>query len=262
MDGFAKSSEHIEEMGLDFTSHSEHPYPSQTEPNLHTQELTVNQEDVTTTSTTSSDKMLVNATSTHPDISCLEVSLPPPLSTNLSGCGVFNNYLFHQDPSTGHLSLVPVQVRAPESLLGLDINLSLVPQPLQGLITVPESTDGPFINCLNVPVRPGPQDYGPPSSYFNGSSFISDSSLEHSVPRAYNGQTNPGTQGENQCPSEPSSPKVHPALQEVIDLLRGEFSFDGYLDNRHEDIAMGMYLYILDCNIISAWRGSCVWSHV
>lgn len=134
---------------------------------------------------------------------------------------------------------MPVQVRAPESVLGLDINLSLVPQPLQGLITVPEASDGPFINCMNLPVR---QEYGPSSSCFKGSSIISDSPLEQSVSRAYNGRTNPGTQGQNQSPSESLSPKVHPALQEVIDLLKGEFSLDGYLDNGHEDIAMGMYL--------------------
>lgn len=238
-DGFTKSTEHIEERGLDFTSHSDYPYPAQTEPNLHTQEFPVSQAAGTTAP---SDKMLVNSASALPDISCLEVSLPQPLSTNLNGCSVFNNYLFRQDPTTGHLSLVPVQVRAPEPLLGLDINLSLVPQPLQGLITVPENSDGPFMNCLNVPVRPEPQDYGPPSSYFKGRPVMSNSALEHSVPRADNGQTNPGTQAENQPPSKPTSPKVHPALQEVIDLLKGEFSLDGYLDNGHEDIVMGMYL--------------------
>uniref|UniRef100_A0A8C4ESM3 Kinase non-catalytic C-lobe domain containing 1 n=1 Tax=Dicentrarchus labrax TaxID=13489 RepID=A0A8C4ESM3_DICLA len=241
MDGSTKSSEHIEERDLDFALHSESLYTAQTEPNLHTQELPVNEAVVTTTS---SDKMLVNSASTLPDISCLEVSLPPLLSANLNGCGVFNNYLFRQDPTTGHLSLVPVQVRAPESLLGLDINLSLVPQPLQGLIAVPENTDAPFINCLNVPVKPEPQDYGP-SSYFKGSAIFSDSPLEHSVPRAYNGQTDPGTQGENQSSSESISPKVHPALQEVIDLLKGEFSLDGYLDNGHEELAMGEYIFSL-----------------
>ncbi|XP_076599150.1 kinase non-catalytic C-lobe domain-containing protein 1 isoform X1 [Chaetodon auriga] len=242
VDGFTKSTEHIEERGLDFTSPSHYPYPAHTEPNLHTQEFPVSQAAGTTTS---SDKMLVNSTSTLPDISCLEVSLPQPLSTNLNGCSVFNNYLFRQDPTTGHLSLVPVQVRAPEPLLGLDINLSLVPQPLQGLITVPENSDGPFINCRNVPVRREPQDYGPPSSYFKGNSIISNSPLEHSVPRADNGQTNPGTEGERPLPPKSTSPKVHPALQEVIDLLKGEFSLDGYLDNGHEDIVMGEYIFSL-----------------
>ncbi|XP_029305616.1 kinase non-catalytic C-lobe domain-containing protein 1 [Cottoperca gobio] len=243
VDGFTISSEHFEERGLDFTSHSEYPFPTQTEPNLHKHELPINWGVVTKTS---SDTMQVYSTSTLPDISCLEVSLPPSLSSNLSGCGVFNNYLFRQDPTTGHLSLVPVQVRAPESLLGLDINLSKVPQPLQGLITLPESTDGPFINCLNIPVRPGPQDYGPPASSFNGSSIISDSPLEHSVPIVYNGQTNPGLQDNKPSPSQSISPKVHPALQEVIDLLKGEFSLDGCLDNGHEeDITMGEYIFSL-----------------
>lgn len=231
MDGFSKSSEHIEERGLDFTSHS---YPTQTEPTLRTQELPVNQVVLTTTSS----NRPANSTSTLTDISCLD-SLPLPLSTNISGCGVFNNYIFRQDPTTGDLSLVPVQVRAPESLLGLDINLSLVPQPLQGLITVPESTDGPFINCLNGPVRPGPYDYHPPSSNSSGSSIITDGPLEH---RAYNGLTNAGARAEEHSSSESICPKVHPALQEVIDVLKGEFSLDGCLDNEHEDIAMGMYL--------------------
>ncbi|XP_040905822.1 kinase non-catalytic C-lobe domain-containing protein 1 [Toxotes jaculatrix] len=240
VDGFSETREHIEERD-DFTSHSEYP---QAEPSLHTEELPVNQTIITTTPTTSSNKIPVNSSSSLPNISCLEVSLPQPLSTNLNGCGVFNNYLFCQDPITGHLSLVPVQVRAPESLLGLDINLSLVPQPLQGLITVPEDADGPFINCLNSPVRPETQEYDP-SSNFSGSSIISDSPLGQSVPRAYNGQTNPGAQSESQSPSESVCPKVHPALQEVIDLLKGEFSLDGYLDNGHEDVAMGEYIFSL-----------------
>lgn len=237
VDEFPKSSEHIVEMGLGFTPHSDYPHPTHTGPSLHTQP--VNQAGV---STTCSNKMLVNSISTLPDTSCFEVPVSQQLPTNFNGCAVFNNYLFHQDPRTGHLSLVPVQVRAPESLLGLDINLSLVPQPFQGLITVPENSEGPYMDCQNVPVRPKPQDYVPPSSYFKGSSIISDSPLEFSAPRAYIGQTNPATQGDDQSPSEPVSPKVHPALKEVIDLLKGEFSLDGYLENGQEDIAMGMYL--------------------
>lgn len=236
MDGFTKGRDQIVKSSLDFTPPSEYQLPPQTEPNLRTQEKT-------TSFTTSSSKMLVDSPSALPDISYLEVSVSLPLSTNLNGCGIFNNYLFRQNPTTGHLSLVPVQVKAPESVLGLDINLSLVPQPLQGLIT--ESTDGSFIDCLNVPVRPGPQEYEPPSSHFSGSSVISDSCMEHSVLGAYKVQTNPRTQGENQSARTSSSPDVHPALKEVIDLLKGEFSLDGYLNNGHEDIAMGMYLQIV-----------------
>ncbi|XP_039478089.1 kinase non-catalytic C-lobe domain-containing protein 1 isoform X2 [Oreochromis aureus] len=240
VDGFTKGRDQIVKSSLDFTPPSEYQLPPQTEPNLRTQETVK-----TTSFTTSSSKMPVDSPSALPDISYLEVSVSLPLSTNLNGCGIFNNYLFRQDPATGHLSLVPVQVKAPESVLGLDINLSLVPQPLQGLITVPESTDGSFTDCLNVPVRPGPQEYEPPSSHFSGSSVISDSCLEHSVLGAYKVQTNPRTQGEKQSARTSSSPNVHPALKEVIDLLKGEFSLDGYLDNGHEDIAMGEFIFSL-----------------
>lgn len=232
LDEFTGSSEHIEERDL-----TEYTFSAQSEPHLHTQHL------IAPPLAASSRKMLVSSPLTIPDISHVEVSLSQPPSANINGCGVFNNYLFCQDRTTGHISLVPVQVRAPDSLLGLDINLSLIPQPLQELITVPESTDGPFINCLNAPETPEFPGYSPQPPYFNGSSFISD---RHSVPQAYNGQTNHKmTQGDNQSPPVSISSKVLPALQEVIDLLKGEFSLNGYLDNEQEDLAMGMYLQMI-----------------
>ncbi|KAM6997164.1 kinase non-catalytic C-lobe domain-containing protein 1 [Tautogolabrus adspersus] len=239
VEGFTQSSEVDEESGPDFTTHPDDLYSAQTEPKLQIQDLPLNQTGLTTTYY---NEMLANSTSSLPDVSRMEVSLPQQLSSNLNGCGVFNNYLFHQDPRTGHLSLVPVHVRAPESLLGLDIDLSLVPQPLQGLITAPESPVGAFMNCLNEPEH---QDYCTPSPFFKGSSTFSDSPLEHRVLRSYNRHTDQGTHNEDRSPSESISPKVHPALQEVIDLLKGEFSINGCLDNGHEDIAMGEYIFSL-----------------
>ncbi|KAI9525031.1 hypothetical protein NQZ68_012541 [Dissostichus eleginoides] len=68
--------------------------------------------------------------------------------------------------------------------------------------------------------------------------------LEHSIPRAYNGQTNP--ESEKQSPLNSAPPKVHPALQEGNDLLKGEFSIDGDLDNgQEEDVTMGEYIFSL-----------------
>nr|XP_020507638.1 kinase non-catalytic C-lobe domain-containing protein 1 isoform X1 [Labrus bergylta] len=237
VDGFTQSSEVDEERGLDFTTHPDDLYSAQTEPKLQIQDLTLNQTGLTPTYYNET-----NSTSSLPDVSRMEVSLPQQLSSNLNGCGVFNNYLFHQDPRTGHLSLVPVHVRAPESLLGLEIDLSLVPQPLQGLITAPGSPVGAFMNCLTEPEH---QDYCTPSPLFKGSSTFSDSPLEHRVHRYYNRHTDQGTRNEDRAPSESVSPKVHPALQEVIDLLKGEFSLNGCLDNGHEDIAMGEYIFSL-----------------
>lgn len=153
------------------------------------------------------------------------MSLSQPLSSNLNGCGVFNNYLFRQNPSTGLLSLVPVKVRAPDSLPGLDINVSLIPQPFQELITVGQSTGGAFMNSLNEP-----RDCSPPLSYLNG--------RKHSMSKANHSLT----QRLNQSPVCVS--KVLPALQEVIDLLKGEFSL-GCLENEQEDVAMGKNLQIV-----------------
>lgn len=247
LDGFTKSSvrAHIEEKGPRFTAQSVDTYP-QTETSLHTEKLgySANQGDVTTSTSTASSVNTLGDSPTGLDFPCQQVgvSLPQQLPSHCSGCAVFNNYLLHQDSLTGHLTLVPVQVRAPESILGLDVNLSLVPKTLLGQTTILEGIDDPFMNCLTVSVRSESQEYGPPQSYFNGSFIISDNPQEHTAPRAYNGQTNPRSQGENQSPSESNSPRVDPALQEVIDLLKGEFAFDGYLENGQEDIAMGMYL--------------------
>ncbi|XP_056903604.1 kinase non-catalytic C-lobe domain-containing protein 1 isoform X2 [Takifugu flavidus] len=133
---------------------------------------------------------------------CTVPEIPPP------GCGVFNNYIFHQDPETGRLSLLPVLLRAAQSLPGLDIKPSLVPDL-----------------CLN--------DELPAWSCLKGSAVISDS-REHS--------------GEEEA-AEPGwglpSAQVHPALTEVIHLLKGEFSLDGYLDSGQEDVAMGEYIFSL-----------------
>ncbi|XP_074531430.1 kinase non-catalytic C-lobe domain-containing protein 1 [Halichoeres trimaculatus] len=240
VDGLRKSCESIEDRGLDFTTHPAYSYCTRSEPNLQTQELPVSQAGLTTTC---SDDTLANNASSLTDVSCMAVSLPQQLSSNLNGCGVFNNYLFHQDPRTGHLSLVPVHVRAPESFLGLDINLSMVPQPLQRLITAPESSDDDQCNnCLDEPEH---RHYDPQSYFFKGSSIISDSTLERCSPRDCYRQTDPETQDEDQSPPDSTLAKVHPALQEVIDLLKGEFLLNGGLDNGHEDIAMGEYIFSL-----------------
>ncbi|KAM9364921.1 kinase non-catalytic C-lobe domain-containing protein 1 [Pholidichthys leucotaenia] len=239
VDQFPKSSDCIEESSLDVTPPSESPCPSNSELQQHTQETIP-----TSSFTNPSLKMPVDAPSALPNMSCLEVSLSLPLSANHSGCGVFNNYLFRQDPITGRLSLVPVQVRAPESLHGLDINLSLVPQPLQELITVTEGSNGTIIDGLNAPVNPGLQENHRPLLHVSGNSAISDSSVDHTVQEVYSGQTNPIRHAVSRSSPESVSTKVHPALKEVIDLLKGEFSLE-YLDNGHKDISMGEYIFSL-----------------
>eukprot|EP00063_Salmo_salar_P034824 XP_014009659.1 PREDICTED: protein very KIND-like isoform X4 [Salmo salar] len=80
--------------------------------------------------------------------------------SHLTGGGVFNNFLLRQDPLTGHLTLVPVQITVPESLHGLELNLPLISSSsyLQGQPTHPRGprdhlTPGqgaePLLECLN-----------------------------------------------------------------------------------------------------------------
>ncbi|KAM6916249.1 kinase non-catalytic C-lobe domain-containing protein 1 [Xenentodon cancila] len=225
-DVFTKTSDPIMKSHCRSPPPSEYSCPPQPSQHLH--------QAVASTSPASSNAKLADPPSTFSDISCVL-----PLPANLSGCRCFNNYLFQQDPTTGHLSLVPVKVRASESLLGLDINLSLVPEPLQELMAAPKSKDDLFIDCLNVPVTPAAQERDVPST------DVSDSSLEHTSRRVYKGQTNTKTQGEKQSASASAPSRVHPALQEVIDLLKGEFSLNRYIDSGHEDIAMGEYIFSL-----------------
>ncbi|XP_028982894.3 kinase non-catalytic C-lobe domain-containing protein 1-like [Betta splendens] len=226
LDEFLKSCDHKEGLDLHYTPASKQTYPSQPDPDLHlhAQKSPVHQTVVATVS---------SSASTFPDVSHLEVSLSQPLSFNLNGCSVFNNYLFRQNPSTGRLSLVPVQVRAPDFLPGLDINVSLIPQPLQELITAGQSTGGARMNSLNEP-----RDCSPPLSPF--------SDRKHSVSEAPEGGTNHNlTQRLSRSSPVCVSSKVLPALQEVIDLLKGEFSLSGCLENKQEDISMGEYIFSL-----------------
>lgn len=138
---------------------------------------------------------------------CTVPEIPPP------GCVVFNNYIFHQDPETGRLSLLPVLLRAAQSLPGLDIKPSLVPDL--------------FLNVVPVPKDCGRYADLPAWSCFKGSTVTSDS-----------GDPSGSLQQEEQG-SGLASAQVHPALTEMIHLLKGELSLDGYLDSGHEDVAMG-----------------------
>lgn len=145
-----------------------------------------------------------------------------------AGCSIFNNYIFHQDPETDRLSLLPVQVRAPQSLSGLDINPSLVPHLFLGVVPVPENSDqhanGPNILEHEDDTRALP--------YFKGSAVISD--LDSNDDSRFIQQKDTAKQN-----SSPTSALVHPALMEVIRLMKGKFFFDGYLDSGHEDVVMG-----------------------
>lgn len=222
LDEFTESCEDVADIGLHFASNPDFP------DTLHT-DNSLKQVNQGSDSPASCNVTIDNSLSVPSDARVLQ-----QLPTSFKSCAVFNNYLFHQDPRTGHISLLPVQLRAPQSLLGLDINLSIVQQHFQRLVTAPDNPCDPHINGLNVPERPIAQDYLTPLSFIGGTSIVSDTRLELDVPRHCIVQTG------NQPPPKAASPEVHPALKEVIDLLKGEFLLQTSWEKGYEDIAMGM----------------------
>ncbi|KAM4607912.1 kinase non-catalytic C-lobe domain-containing protein 1 [Polymixia lowei] len=251
----SSNSQHMQERDVDLTVHSEDPLLTLAEADAHVekQDSPTNHGTASTrTSTASSDRALVDSSSACHDVSSQEprALLPQPTSAHLDGCGVYNNYLLGQDPKTGRLTLVPVQITAPESIPGLELRLPLIPNSIQEQTIYPESADDTSINCMTVSVSPKRQNFGPPPSCFDASSINYNGHLERNVPITQNGKVDPRTHSEDESPSESCgsptlSPNVHPALQEVIELLKGEFAFDGYLENGQEDLAMGEYIFSL-----------------
>lgn len=222
LDDLTKSCEDVADIGLHFASNPDFP------DTLHT-DNSLKQVNQRSDSPTSCNLMIDDSPSAPSDVRVLQ-----QLPTGFNSCAVFNNYLFHQDPRTGHISLLPVQLRAPQSLLGLDVNLSTVQQHFQRLVTAPDNPYAPHTNGLNVPVRPRAQDYLTPLSFISGTSVVSDSRMELDAP------TRCAVQTGHQPPPEAASPEVHPALKEVIDLLKGEFLLQTTWEKGCEDIAMGM----------------------
>lgn len=138
---------------------------------------------------------------------CTPPEVPPP------GCAVFNNYIFHQDPETGRLSLLPVVLRAAQSLPGLDINPSLVPDLF--LNAVPGPTD------LKDLIQS--EDYLQAPSCFKDSVLGSDLDHSGSLQQKESADPGPGLAA--------AAARVHPAPTEAIRLLKGP--------GGREDVAMG-----------------------
>ncbi|CAB1343449.1 unnamed protein product [Coregonus sp. 'balchen'] len=248
------------------------------------QDSPVNQRSVVThnfSSTAYSGRTLVNSPPpTSPELTnqrtpVSDHTLPPPTTqltssfscqssscSHLTGGGVFNNFLLRQDPLTGRLTLVPVQITVPESIHGLELNLPVTSSSsyLQGQPTHP---GGPRDH-----LTPG-QGVEPLLDCLNGSTCSRPSDPTASMPHPHNGEGGPRTgEGEGEHLSEshgppqgdsppPPSPLMNPSLQEVIGLLRAEFAFDGYLENGVEDLAMGEYVLSLKdlqyqtfCNVV------------
>ncbi|KAM6956182.1 kinase non-catalytic C-lobe domain-containing protein 1 [Aplochiton taeniatus] len=239
MDGFliSRHNQHMSEKDLDTIPHLEDPPLPQSECHLLGDEwnFSVHQRTVvpsiSSSSTTSSGRTLVHSPPASPQVSNQGPAVPPSHSSLCSHpIGVVSNYLLRQDPRTGHLTLVPVQIAASESVPGLCLNLPRLPD------SHPGGLEGVCVDCLTGPVSPADplvpgQEAGPPLDGPRG--------VPPDPPAPPGREAEPGSRGGEVESLPPLSGRVHPALREVIDLLLGEFAFQGDLEMGDEDLVMG-----------------------
>ncbi|KAG8587225.1 hypothetical protein GDO81_005604, partial [Engystomops pustulosus] len=165
-------------------------------------------------------------------------------SSTLTSSPIVNNYLLKQDPKTGNLTLVRVQLSIPEHIPSVSLEAEtiktsdVVPNTTQDLVSNDQessritSTASPKSKELQTT----PPDLVPTA---NGTLIGGNSLVEQDTPSS-NASQETLVNGESPPRKNVSSP-----LQKVVNLLQEEFAFDGYLENGIEDIAMGEYIFAL-----------------
>ncbi|KAL2083141.1 hypothetical protein ACEWY4_020914 [Coilia grayii] len=196
-------------------------------------------------SSSSSSQTLVNSTPPlyHPasssppanqDTRTTQVEAPPS-----SFLPVFNNFLLQQDPQTGKITLLPVQIAtAVQSLPGQGLSsLPLALGAIQGQISDQHILD---TSSGSLNTFTGCTDATRTHCQANCSSAcVSVTSVP--TPCA---QTS--TPGHHEPPPSHSTPHpAHPAVQRVTALLKEQFAYDGYLEDGIQELAMGEYIFSL-----------------
>ncbi|XP_053306582.1 kinase non-catalytic C-lobe domain-containing protein 1 [Spea bombifrons] len=183
-----------------------------------------------------------------------EGSVSSNSSTVLSS-PVVNNYLLKQDPKTGSLKLVRVQLSIPEHIASVSLETEPVPRCIGTPATVANNDISSYDikNCEEL-LLPSLAVYRGTQTKVNdvtGELPLSNGML---APSSNGDQTLPvvnynndasvaqlnAANGEAQAKRTICSP-----LLKIMHLIRDEFSFDGYLENGIEDLAMGEYIFSL-----------------
>ncbi|XP_075072282.1 kinase non-catalytic C-lobe domain-containing protein 1 [Mixophyes fleayi] len=178
-------------------------------------------------------------------------------SSTVMSSPIVNNYLLKQDPKTGNLTLVRVQLSIPEHISSLSLEAEPVSQSIKtcGVLSPSIVTKNDFVSndrekceTLSAPSLDECKDsQSKPIDVLDGLP-VWNGSIASSPDRIQAGQDNRFTNtsretvvnGNSQTRRTTCSP-----LQKVVNLLHDEFAFDGYLENGVEDIAMGEYIFAL-----------------
>ncbi|XP_073402619.1 kinase non-catalytic C-lobe domain-containing protein 1 isoform X1 [Dendrobates tinctorius] len=203
-------------------------------------------------------KVSFNQNSSIPDCSCDRKDKSPSAassvssnSSTLTSSPIVNNYLLKQDPKTGNLTLVRVQLSIPEHIP----SVSLAAEPSTKTIKTPSVPPSGIIVNNDMVSNDHGSSRSPPAASSHKSK-TPQSSPNDGLPSMNGTLVNNGL-GNQDCPSSNASPDTlvnggspprkytGSPLQKVVTLLHEEFAFDGYLENGVEDIAMGEYILAL-----------------
>jgi len=178
------------------------------------------------------------------------VSLPVA-STSTHHLSSFKNYLLCQDPTTGHLTLVPVRCATQHTTSDISESLRLSPGSPRELRqttnsseadTTPRSVGGSFTGSVGPePQRRLPpfQNLGPPRSRHGELAGSQNSDGDLNLSAGSLGLPTGSTQG-MEGEAEAGKAYLHPALREAISLLKGEFDYGSCTGNDQQDLAMGI----------------------
>ncbi|XP_077073629.1 kinase non-catalytic C-lobe domain-containing protein 1 [Siphateles boraxobius] len=172
-------------------------------------------------SSSSSCKTLVN--STPPVITQItnkETDKQPNYPTLPCDNGIYNNFLLQQDPQTGFLTLLPVQIAVLQPITGMH---HFSAEPLN--MTLPKPSVKPDATLRNERVSVCDRD---------DNSVCPERAVNISAPHCM-----------NHTRTLSSSCRRCSCLKRVCDLIREEVTFDGYLENGLGDLAMGEYIFSL-----------------
>lgn len=171
-------------------------------------------------------------------------------SSTLTSSPIVNNYLLKQDPKTGNLTLVRVQLSIPEHIPSVSLEAEPVSQTIKtssvsppGTLTVNDLVNSDDLKSSKM---------SPAASYdrCKESQTASDDGLPTTNGTLLNNgpeiQDSPSKTAETLANGEsPLRRNLCSPLQRVVNLLHEEFAFDGYLENGVEDMAMGEYIFAL-----------------
>ncbi|KAM4636946.1 kinase non-catalytic C-lobe domain-containing protein 1 [Discoglossus pictus] len=167
-------------------------------------------------------------------------------SSTIPASPVVNNYLLKQDPKTGNLKLVRVQLSLPENIPSVSIET----EPVYPL---PETVANNEINTSNLQnsepsTVPNIAKCKEVQKKLNDDIPLANKALNHNPesPQTYQ-DNNDDKKTNTKCTSQECQTQrtVSSPLQKVVQLIHDEFAFDGYLENGVEDLAMGEYIFAL-----------------